>query len=374
MQWIRDYINEHIMEAEELLETLGRIPAPSHQEDMRAKFCKDWFEKQGAKNVWIDQAKNCICAIDIDKYDEIVVFAAHTDIVFPDLEALPVKKDGRKLYAPGIGDDTANLVNLMMGAKYFLTEQKSMRKGVLFVANACEEGLGNLEGCKALFKEYGHRIKYFYSFDGYLSQCTSIPVGSYRYRVTVQGEGGHSYLDFGNQNAIHIAAKLINDLYSVKVPKNEKTTFNVGQIDGGTTVNSIAQKATLLYEYRSSSQECLEMMEENFNSIISKYKREGFDLNVEILGIRPGKGIIDEKAMGDWTQRNIDIIKKYYNGNIDCSPYSTDSNIPLSQGICANTIGTIVGQDAHKREEWVDLDSLPTGMKIVLELMNQYTA
>ena len=369
---IKEFIDTYTGEAVELLEELGKIPAPSYQEEKRAEFCFKWFQEQGADDVWIDEAKNVVCALDCDKYEDIVVFMAHTDIVFSDIEELPMRKKGRKLYAPGIGDDTANLVNLMMGAKYFLQNRKVLKKGIFIVANSCEEGLGNLNGCKEIFNKHGHRITEFYSFDGYLSQCTSIPVGSYRYRISVKGEGGHSYLDFGRENAIHILALLICDLYEIEVPLKEKTTFNIGRIEGGSTVNSIPQDVSMLYEFRSPNQKCLDVMEEKFNEVISAYKNDGKKIEVELLGVRPGRGDIDEVHLKEWTGKNISIIKNFYDGELDLQPFSTDANIPLSRGIVANTIGTVIGGDAHKREEWVDLESLPVGMSIVISLLNQY--
>jgi len=371
-QLIKKYVEEHLQEAVSLLEMLGKIPAPSHYEEKRAEFCKDWFIEQGGDEVWIDDAKNTICAIDCDKHEEIVCFMAHTDVVFDDQDQLPMRREDNILFAPGIGDDTANLVNLMMAAKYILQKKPLLNKGILIVANSCEEGLGNLEGCKTIFKNFGDRIKEFYSFDGYMSQCTSTPVGSYRYKISVQEDGGHSYLDFGKDNAIYTMVSLIQDLYEIEVPTEEKTTFNVGNIQGGTTVNSIAEEATILYEYRSSSQKCLSIMEERFNKVISTFEKDGKKITTEILGIRPGKGDFSGKDLESWTQKNIDIITKYYDGSIDQRPFSTDANIPLSRGVLANTIGTIIGGDAHTREEWVDLTSVPQGMSIVLALILQY--
>ena len=202
--------------------------------------------------------------------------------------------------------------------------------------------------------------------------CTSVPVGSYRYKISVHEDGGHSYLDFGKDNAIYTMVSLIQDLYNITVPTEEKTTFNVGHIQGGSTVNSIAEKATILYEYRSSSQKCLSIMEEKFHQIISNFEKRGKKISIDTLGIRPGKGEFDEKNFKQWTEKNIDIIKRYYDGPIDQRPFSTDANIPLSRGILANTIGTIIGSGAHTREEWVDLNSIPNGMSIALSLLLQY--
>lgn len=355
-------------EALDLLKTLGQIPAPSHQEDLRTTFCRDWFLSQGATDVTIDQAKNVICKLGPQDGD-LIVFSAHTDIVFPDLEPLPMHEAGKKLYAPGIGDDTANLVNLMMSAKYLLTHNITPRCGLLLVANSCEEGLGNLDGTKQLFADYASQIKFYYSFDGYTPQCCSSAVGSYRYRITCKTRGGHSYLNFGEPNAIEILCQLVERLYQIQPPSEVKTTYNVGRMEGGTTVNTIPQEASILYEFRSTSQECLKQMEQYFHAAVEAYHCAGVQLTVELLGIRPGNGPLDLTALQQFTSRNADVISAFYAGELDFAAYSTDSNVPLSLGIPANTIGTVRGAGAHTREEWVDLESIQDGLKIALSLV-----
>lgn len=359
-------------EQRELLRTLGRIPAPSHQEDLRAAFCRDWLLAQGAKDVTIDKAKNVICRLGGEACEELVVFAAHMDIVFPDTEPLPMEEKEGKLYAPGIGDDTANLVNLLLCAKYLLKNDVKMNCGILIVANSCEEGLGNLDGTKELFAAYGHRIKAFYSFDGCIPAYCNSAVGSHRYRVTCRTVGGHSYGDFGTPNAIEILCALVEKLYQIEPPTEVKTTYNVGRIEGGTTINSIAQSASMLYEFRSASQKCLEAMEEKFHRAVEACRSRGGELSVELLGIRPGNGPVDEKELEDFTAHTADVIAAFYEGELSCVPSSTDSNIPLSLGIPANTVGTVLGGLAHTREEWIDLESLPAGLKIGLSLILQY--
>ena len=161
------YAAEAASEQKELLKTLGVIPAPLIRRICGRHSAGTGFWKQGAEDVHIDDAKNVICRLGDPDAEELVVFAAHTDIVFPDTTELPLKEEDGKLFAPGIGDDTSNLVNLMMGAKYLMNHGLKPKCGILFVANACEEGLGNLDGTKALFATYGSKIKAFYSFDGY---------------------------------------------------------------------------------------------------------------------------------------------------------------------------------------------------------------
>lgn len=369
---IEAYVSAHTEEQKDLLRTLGKIPAPSHQEDQRAEFVRDWLLRQGAKEVEIDRAKNVICKIGCEEQRDLVVFTAHTDIVFPDLEPLPMEERDGRLYAPGIGDDTANLVNLLMSAKYLLEHKIKLRYGLLIVANACEEGLGNLDGTKELFAVYGERIKAFYSFDGYLAGCCNVGVGSYRYQITCRTVGGHSYGDYGRASAIEILCRLVAELYEITPPDEAKTTYNVGRIEGGTTVNSIAQQASMLYEFRSSSQACLEDMEQKFRKVLERHQNRGGELTVELLGVRPGNGELDEAALEEFTRQTIAVIQEFYKGEVVVDAGSTDSNIPLSKGILANTTGTVAGGLAHTREEWIELDSLEVGWKVALGLILQY--
>ncbi len=369
---IEAYVAAHSEEQRDLLRTLGRIPAPSHQEDQRAEFVRDWLLRQGAEEVEIDRAKNVICKIGCEEEKELIIFAAHTDIVFPDLEPLPMEERDGRLYAPGIGDDTSNLVNLLMSAKYLLEHKSRLCYGLLLVANACEEGLGNLDGTKELFSVYGDRIKAFYSFDGYLDGCCDTAVGSYRYQITCKTVGGHSYGDYGRPNAIEILCRLVAELYEITPPSETRTTYNVGRIEGGTTVNSIAQQASMLYEFRSSSQACLEEMERKFRQVLEHHQNRGGELTVELLGVRPGNGDLDMAAMEEFTKRNLSVIQEFYEGEVKVAAGSTDSNIPLSKGILANTTGTVVGGLAHTREEWIELDSLEVGWKVALGLILQY--
>ncbi len=359
-------------EQAELLRTLGRLPAPTKSEELRAEFCRDWLTSQGAEDVYIDEAKNVICALGCEEGRDMIVFAAHTDIVFPDTETLPMREEGNRLYAPGIGDDTANLVNLLLAARYLIQNKTEFACGVLIVANACEEGLGNLDGVRAVFDRYGSRIRGFYSFDGHMPMCCNGAVGSFRYRITCRTTGGHSYGDFGRSNAIHLLCGLVEELYQIEPPQSARTTFNVGRIEGGTTVNSIAQEASMLYEFRSASQDCLEEMEKKFRAVLEKWQDCGGTFTVELLGVRPGDGPLDREELNRFTGRSAQVIHAFTGKEARIIASSTDSNIPLSLGIPANTIGAVKGGLAHTREEWVELDSLPAGLKIALALMLEY--
>lgn len=179
---IKEYIDAHAKEAHELLVTLARIPAPSNHEEKRAEFCKKWLTDQGAEGVYIDRALNVVYPIGLEDHEKIAVFMAHTDVVFPDTKPLPLVEGDGKIACPGVGDDTANIVALMLAAKYLAGRRRegklSLKCGLLLVCNSGEEGLGNLKGSRAVCEAFGNRIESFVSFDGYYTGITERAVGS----------------------------------------------------------------------------------------------------------------------------------------------------------------------------------------------------
>ena len=243
---LRRFLKEHRQELVDLMITICQIPAPSNHEEKRAAFCKEWLEKQGAKNVTIDKALNVVYPINCEGSDEIVAVMAHSDTVFPDMEPMPLRIEDGKIFSPGIGDDTANVAIMLMIVKFILENRLIPKGAVMFVVDAGEEGLGNLKGCRQIMEDYAGRIKEVLALDGTFTSMVTGAVGSMRYRVEILTEGGHSYGHFGNRNAIHLLASMIDTLYNMKVPQGGRTTYNVGTIEGGTSVNAIAQQASML--------------------------------------------------------------------------------------------------------------------------------
>ena len=370
---IQYYIEQHREEAFQLLVELAKIPSPSHHEEKRAAFCKTWLEKQGARGVYIDEAINVIYPYSCTENDPLVVFMAHSDIVFPDTEELPLTiKDGR-IYCPGVGDDTANVVAMLMAVKYIIEHGlKPKIGGLLFVVNSCEEGLGNLKGSRKIVEVFGSRITAFFSFDGGSRKITNGAVGSKRYRVEVTTEGGHSYNKFGNRNAIAYLASMINTLYSMKVPEKGKTTYNVGTIRGGTSVNTIAQQAEMLYEFRSDSRDALMEMDKHFEAAISFYRTKGVGVNVEMVGERPCMGDVDQEKLKALVDKAAAAIKDCFNTEPEIKSSSTDCNIPLSVGIPAISTGCYNGEGVHTREEFVEIESLLPGLKKAFQIILDY--
>ena len=368
---IKSYIENNKNEVYELLYDLCHIPAPSHFERERAEYCKRWLDERGARGVYIDEANNMVFPINCEGSDRITVIAAHLDTVFPDREPMPYEERDGRVYCPGVGDDTASVSVLLMTAKYCVENSVVPEGGILFVANACEEGLGNLKGTRQIFRDYGGRVEKFITFDSNDDAICDTAVGSHRYEVEVATEGGHSFRDFGNRSAISELSKLIKAIYETKVPviEGSRTTYNVGIISGGTSVNTIAESAKMLCEYRSDNVECLEIMEKRFAEIFASLD-EGVKVSVKRIGERPcAKGLdpVKECALADSL---ADIIKSVRGVTVRRESGSTDCNIPMSLGIPAVCIGVYLGRGAHTRGEWIEKESMLSGMEIAITLVN----
>ena len=373
---ILQYLQDSYEETRQLLEDICKIPAPSNHEERRAAFCKNWLEQNGAKGVYIDNACNVVYPVNCAGREDIVVFMAHTDTVFPDMDTpMPYWWDEKRIYSPGVGDDTVCLVMMLMVIKYSIQNGLTPDCGILFVANAGEEGLGNLKGVKQIMSDYQGRINHVYTFDGQYDALVCKCVGSHRYKISIETEGGHSFADFGKENAISVAAELIHNLNQCQIPQEQdsKTTYNIGVIEGGTSVNTIAQAASFLYEYRSDSNVCLEKMKQFFETQIEDMRCIcNAKISVETIGVRPCGQDVDEALLENMAQRVIAICQKH--SGIPCkrTSGSTDANIPMSMGIPAVCVGVYQGGGPHTREEYVEIASIPVGLKITAELILGY--
>lgn len=368
----KQWIDAHVQEATALLKELGRIPAPSHREERRAQFVKNWLTAQGAQEVYIDEASNAILKIGVTDTNPVCVVMAHTDIVFDDTELLDMREEGTRLFAPGIGDDTANLVALLMAAKYALENKLAPDCGLLIAANSCEEGLGNLKGVKQILKDYDGRVRELVSIDLNLGEIVTEAVGSVRMKITIKARGGHSYSDFGNDNAIVQMAGLITRLYEKTPPSEKKTTYNAGVIEGGSTINSIAGECSLLYEYRSESRECMKEMDDYLTGVLNEFRSRGVNIDAQIIAVRPCRGNVDEDKEADLIHRASSLVFSLINRAPEIKSASTDANASLALGIPSVTIGAIIGGGAHTRGEWVDLESLPAAMAAAIGVLKWY--
>jgi tripeptide aminopeptidase len=348
-----DTINDQIKACE--------IPAPPFQEQKRAGHFKQLFTELGLKNVRIDGIGNVIGERPGASGGPTLVLAAHLDTVFPEGTDVKVKRAGSILSGPGIGDDCRGLAVILAVARA-LNEAKIETVGtILFVANVGEEGLGDLRGVRHLFNdELKGGITHFISVDGTGLELTNTAVGVVRYRVTFRGPGGHSFGAFGLASPIHALGRAIEKISRFQVPKQPKTTFNVGRIEGGTSVNSIAHTASMEVDMRSVSAAELQKLEAQFKRATQEAldeenaRGEGPNkLTVEMkivsqrpAGVTPADSPIMKIAMA--ADAALGIKTKLSAG-------STDSNIPISLGIPAITIdGGGEGHGAHSLDESFD--------------------
>ena len=377
---------EMIQELVDLIKTITAIPAPSNDEGRRMEFIVEYLRKAGYNNVQTDEAMNVIVEHILEKDDkDLYLYTAHTDTVFPDTTALPVREEQGRIYGPGVGDDTANLAGMMLALKYIKKAKLKPLHSVSYVCDSGEEGLGNLKGMWAAYHRYEGRLTRHIAFDGSTNHIVNRAVGSRRYKITVKTVGGHSYNAYGNRNAIEVAAGMIAALYEIDTTQLKgKTTYNVGTIQVGTSVNTIAQEVIFCYEYRSDEQSSLEhikvLAEEKLGQALScdfQLEDEFHTSNgsgdayieVKLIGDRPGMGPVDEKAQAKLSQHLSDLLTKHTGTSPDYNSGSTDCNIPLSHGILAGCFGIYLGALQHTREEYIERDSLRAGMETMLELL-----
>ncbi len=354
----------------DLLKELAAIPAPSNHEELRAEHILAWLKGIGAEDAYVDPALNVVLPYPKGAAD-YSVFMAHTDVVFPDTTPLPVcEKDG-KLYAPGIGDDTANVAALLTVIRYIFENKLEPKSPVLFVLNSGEEGLGNLKGVRQICESFRGKIKQLVSFDGCYNDIVNGAVGSERWKVTAKTIGGHSYGAFGNPNAISHMAKLICSLDAQPVPKKDgvRTTYNFGIINGGTSVNTIAQEASMLYEYRSNDIDHLAQMREQFFASFNTANCHDAEFSRELLGERPCASNLEAPAQQALLNQVSEVIRRLTGKEPGRHASSTDANIPMNLGIPATTFGLYIGEKAHTREENLEVASLDLGLKIGMTLI-----
>ena len=354
----RAKVNEPEIIAEQI--RVCEIPAPPFGEEKRGLEFKDIFTKLGLQNVRIDAVGNVLGERPGKGPKPHLVFAAHLDTVFPIETDVKVRREGTWLHGPGIGDDCRGLA-VIIGVVRAMNEAKVVTEGpITFVANVGEEGLGDLRGTKALFGDtLKGKIDRFVSVDGTGLGMTHVGVGSFRYRLAYKGPGGHSYGHFGRVNPIHALGRAIAMVSEFQVASEPKTTFNVGRIGGGTSVNSIAFEAWAEVDMRSHDKASLDALHTRFlaaadAAAVAENKRwsDGtITVEKKSVGIRPP----GSTPATDYTVVAATSVTKALGFPVEWSQGSTDSNVPMGLGIPAITIdGGGDGKDAHALTEAFD--------------------
>jgi acetylornithine deacetylase/succinyl-diaminopimelate desuccinylase-like protein len=348
--------------------TLTEIPAPPFKEEARAKAYMEMLRAVGLTDVEMDQEGNVMgLRRGTGKAGgPVVAIAAHLDTVFPEGTPIKVKREGTRLLAPGIGDDSRSLAVLLGYVRAMNAAGVRTQRDILFIGNVGEEGPGDLRGVRHLFTKgrYKDRIKTFFSMDGTDgARIVNGGVGSKRYRVTFKGPGGHSYGAFGLVNPMTAMSQTVVELYKVEVPKTPKTTYAAGVTGGGTSVNSIPDQVYMEFDMRSVSAEELGRLEKRFTQIVAsavasengaRSTREGpIAADLKVIGDRPAGTTPESSEIVKIAQHAVAA----HGLKPELAASSTDSNLPMSLGIPAITIGSGgSGGRAHSLDEWIDVE------------------
>jgi tripeptide aminopeptidase len=350
---------------------LCEIPAPPFGEAKRAAFYAQAMRDAGLTNVRIDATGNVLGERRGRNARPHLVLSAHLDTVFPAEVPVRVTRDKNWLRGPGIGDDCRGLAVLLAVVRALKAAQVQTEGPITFVGTVGEEGLGDLRGVKALFAGPLRLSDRFVSVDGDGYGITNVGVGSRRYRVTFRGPGGHSYDNFGRANPVHALGSAIARLARLEVPAVPRTTFGVGRIGGGTSVNSIASEAWMEVDLRSSDPAALTQLEAGFQASIrsaleeENTRRRSHDpltVDVEQVGNRPAGRTAPDSRIVETAIATLNALAL----PVRLDEGSTDANLPMSLGIQAITIGGGgIGRDVHSPREAFDTTDSWRGTQLV---------
>jgi acetylornithine deacetylase/succinyl-diaminopimelate desuccinylase-like protein len=354
---------------------LCQIPAPPFQEAARAQAMRAAFEQAGLSNVRLDRAGNVLGDRTGVAAKPHIVVAAHLDTVFPGGTDVRVTRTGSRLKGPGIGDNCRGLAVLLGIVRALGRSRVQLRGSITFVADVGEEGLGDLRGMRELFGvTLKGRIDHFVAIDGAGLFLTTGSVGSRRYRVTFTGPGGHSYAAFGTPNPIQAMGRVIAKISQIQVPGQPKTTFSVGRVGGGTSINAIPTECWMEVDLRSTSAAELATLTAKFDAAVDAGVREEnarwtsaqrVSAKKELVGDRPAGRTPDDSVLVQTARRAARALRL----SVPENEASTDANIPMQLKIPAVTIGAGgAGERQHTADETFETDGAWQGTQYALLL------
>ncbi len=368
LQRARAYLEEHDARTLEEQVALTEIPAPPFAEQERSAYMAELMDRSGLDVIDTDGAGNVVAWLPTSSpwtpgadASAPLVVSAHLDTVFPAETDVTVRREGDLLIGPGISDDARGLTALLALSRAVADGRIEFATPVLVVATVGEEGAGNLRGVRALLEPEGFlggRCRAFVSLDGAgMRRIVNVGLGSLRYRATVRGPGGHSWVDYGLPNPIHALARALDNLTRVPLPTEPTTTLSIGRWGGGTSVNAIPTEAWVEFEVRSEAEVELSRMDLEIRSILDRVvapqtadpRRPRLELEIEPLGRRPAGATSERHPLVQAAVRATTALGETAELGIS----STDANLPMSLGVPAITIGAggEAGQ-AHTTAEW----------------------
>jgi len=360
------------------------IPASPFNEQERAAYLSKRFSELGLSEIEIDEEGNCLGLLEGSSRSPLMVASAHLDTVFSKETDFTIVRCESRLLAPGIADDGCGLAALIALAQAIRTQQIPIEGSILFVGTVGEEGEGNLRGVRYLLTKgrWATKVDAFLSFDGPgVDRITNRALGSRRYRVELVGPGGHSWGDFGVPNPVHAIGRAISRLAVYPAPKEPRTTFNVGRVEGGTSVNAIPDRATMEVDLRSAAESELRRLDAFFRRTVREavdeenVKRRAGDpelkLKLDLIGERPTGETPSDSPLVELAIEATRMLG--FEPRLDQS--STDSNLPISLGIPAIILGAGgTSGYSHTLDEWYDPRDRDKGLKrgllVILGIVN----
>lgn len=356
--------------AEWVIETavsIQQIPAPTFQERQRAAFVSTLMQEHGLTDIDIDGMHNVYGRLPgQDPALPALMIVAHTDTVFGADTALNLRREAGTLHGPGIGDNSLG-VGGMLGIMHLLTQRgQTPDRDLWFVATSCEEGLGDLKGMRAAFTRLRDRIGAVVNLEGLaFGHVYHAGIAVKRLRISARTGGGHSWLHFGRPSAIHVLMQLGAKISALKPPQSPRTTFNIGLIEGGTSINSIAARADLWLDLRSEDMNALSLLEEEVYRLIYSLKTADTAFDVEIVGERPAGSISPTHPL---VQAAVDALAQVgIRATLETG--STDGNIALAAGCPTVTVGITRGGNAHRLDEYAETGPVKAGMQQLFQLV-----
>lgn len=351
----------------ELAIQIQQIPAPTFEEKKRAGFVRDLFVKEKLQDASIDSVNNVFARLPAaekggnkQSRKAPLVITAHLDTVFPADTSLHMTRQPDRIYGPAIGDNSMGVAALF-GLLWLLRERNIESPGdIWFAANACEEGLGDLRGMKAIVDRFGADVTAYLVIEGAaLGHVYHRAIGVRRYRVTAHTAGGHSWADYGQPSAIHELMRLANQITSLPVPYTPRTSLNIGRVSGGTSVNVLASEATFELDLRSENMDTLNGLVKQVEDLIHAASRAGVTIESEIIGERPAGEIPSDHPLVKLGEECLHAQGL----TAELTAGSTDANIPLSRGYPAVVLGITTGGGAHTVHEYIETAPVEKGME-----------
>lgn len=349
---------------------IQQIPAPTFSEKERSDYVFNAFIKAGLDQVEQDDIHNVYARIPGSGNCAPVVITAHLDTVFGLDTDLATRQEDNRIYGPGIGDNSLSVAVLIQLKEIVENFPQRPDGDFILVANSCEEGLGDLAGIRRVVEKFSEESpKAYIVLEGTgIDRLYVTGVGSQRYRISVQTRGGHSWIDFGQPSAVHSLMKIGNALSELTLPAQFKTTLNIGVIDGGRSVNTIADRASLLLDLRSIDNSCLNQLVQKVTSLVESFKTADITIDQELIGQRPAGKISEDSPL-------VNLCRKAYTtlglDEPELKAGSTDANIPLSMGIPTICLGLTHGENTHLETEFIETEPLYNGIAILAMVLEQ---